>query len=95
VYADKFLPGVYHDFHRRKPIMLAETASVEQGGSKAKWITRVAGQIKSRYPAVAAFVYFNGSDEFQSDITWAVTSSQSAMSAFRKMGHMTYYKSKP
>ncbi|MFN2543894.1 MAG: glycoside hydrolase family 26 protein, partial [Actinomycetota bacterium] len=35
---EDMLPGLYQDYHRRKPIMVAETASVEQGGDKAQWI---------------------------------------------------------
>ncbi|MFN2543570.1 MAG: glycoside hydrolase family 26 protein [Actinomycetota bacterium] len=89
---NRFVPGIYKDFHRRKPIMLAETASVEQGGNKAKWIRQTASIMKNKYPDIAAFVYFNGTDEHDSSIVWAVTSSSAAMSAFRDVGNSAYFR---
>ena len=60
-----------------KPIMIAETASAEQGGSKAAWITNLF-KLLNRYPAVRAVAWFNY-DETGPD--WQITSSKSSIQA--------------
>lgn len=60
-----------------KPMMIAEMASVEQGGSKSAWITE-ALQAVWNYPGLRAFVWFNQSKEAD----WRIESSASAQSAF-------------
>ena len=49
---------VYRLYGNRKPMMIRETGSVEAGGSKAKWIYTAARDLRSRFPDVAAFVWF-------------------------------------
>jgi beta-mannanase len=87
----RIVHDVYHAYHNRKPIMIAETASVERGGSKAKWIRNARNVIKNRFPAIAAFMYFNGADIGYDDVNWAATSSQSALRAYRAMSRDPYY----
>jgi hypothetical protein len=65
-----------------KPLMIAETASAEQGGSKAAWITQAfLHQIPSELPRVRAVVWFDRVKETD----WRVDSSASALSAWRKV----------
>ena len=45
-----------------KPIMIAETASTENGGSKAQWILQTFLTDAPKYPAVRAMIWFNQAD---------------------------------
>jgi hypothetical protein len=66
---------------RSKPLMIGETSSSELGGSKAAWITDALGtQIPTRFPKVAAVVWFNKEYDSQN---WAIESSQGAEAAMR------------
>ena len=60
-----------------KPIMISETASAEQGGSKAAWITELF-KLLTHYPSVQAVSWFNyekkGTD-------WQITSSEASVRA--------------
>ena len=63
-----------------KPIVIAETASSERGGTKAAWISDVlTRQLPERYPQIAAFMWF---DKFDSSMDWPIETSTSAVSAF-------------
>jgi hypothetical protein len=78
---------VYADFAERKPIMVAETASAEQGGDKAAWLRSVEASLQSAFPSVAALVYFDQAKE----TSWQVDSSTSAMDAFRSLAKDGYF----
>lgn len=63
-----------------KPVMIAETASNENGGNKASWITSAYTQeIPKRTPRVKIVVWFNENKE----VDWRVESSSASLSAFR------------
>jgi hypothetical protein len=79
--------GVYATYAARKPIIIAETASAEQGGSKAQWITDTREAIQSRFPAIAGFVYFDVLKEND----WRPASSSTAFDAYVKMGADPYF----
>ena len=61
-----------------KPLMLAEMASVEQGGSKAAWIQNAAATLGSQFPRVQAAVWFS-----RSGTGLALDSSATALAAAR------------
>ncbi len=61
-----------------KPVMVAETASVESGGSKATWITDFFAQL-AHHPQIEAFVWLNHDKEAD----WRIRSSNAAREAFR------------
>ncbi|HEY8764464.1 MAG TPA: glycosyl hydrolase [Solirubrobacteraceae bacterium] len=64
-----------------KPMMVAETGSVEQGGSKAAWITSaLQTELPNRFPRIRAVVWFNKNYD---GFNWLVDSSSSSLSAFR------------
>jgi hypothetical protein len=86
---DGILSGVYSTYHSRKPIMIAETGSVEQGGNKAKWIRHVGRVIRTRFPAVAGVIYFNGTTRDNAD--FRVSTSSSAMAAYRAVAHDPFW----
>jgi hypothetical protein len=64
-----------------KPLMIGETASSEQGGSKADWITSALLGELSHFPAIQAVVWndWNSGDTRRD---WPIDTSQSALSAF-------------
>lgn len=63
-----------------KPIMIAETASTEQGGNKGAWISdTLAVQIPQRFPRIKALIWFN----INKETNWDISSSSSAMSQFK------------
>jgi hypothetical protein len=77
-FEDVFGP-VYDDYARRKPIMIAETASTEDGGDKAAWIAQLRVALADRFGSVAAVVWFDQRKETD----WSITSSPASLAAFR------------
>jgi hypothetical protein len=62
-----------------RPIMITETASTEQAGNKASWISDAfVTQLPHNFPRIHAFVWFNESKETD----WQIESSSSAQNAF-------------
>jgi beta-mannanase len=62
-----------------KPLMVAETASAEPGGSKANWITDAySTQIPGNFKKVKAIIWFNENKETD----WRIESSTAAQNAF-------------
>jgi hypothetical protein len=78
---------LYADYARRKPIMIAETGSVEDGGSKAAWISEARASIKRAFPSVGAFVWFHIDD----DEDWRANSSAASFAAFQRMAKDPYF----
>lgn len=64
----------------RKPLMIAETASAEEGGSKAAWIRRMAHALPDRFPRVETLVWFDTDKERD----WRISSSPASLAAFRE-----------
>lgn len=76
-----------------KPVMIAETASNENGGSKAAWITdALQTQLPTNYPKVKALVWFNW-PIYENSVTqqWPIESSSSAQAAFAQAIGAPYY----
>jgi len=62
-----------------KPLMIAETASAEQAGDKAGWITDgFSNQLPRAFPKIKAVIWFNENKETD----WRIESSPAAQSAF-------------
>jgi beta-mannanase len=62
-----------------QPLMIAETASAEAGGSKARWIRdALTESIPTRFPRVRAVVWFNQRKERD----WRIESSPASRRAF-------------
>lgn len=77
-----------------KPIMIAETASNEDGGgSKAAWITdTLQTQLPVNYPKIKAFVWFNWPIyEGGAYQQWPIESSPSSQAAFQTGIQSPYY----
>jgi len=73
-----------------KPLMIAETASAEAGGSKAQWIVDAfSTQILQRYPRIQAVLWFNQNKETD----WRIESSAAAQRAFARAVASSVYRS--
>ena len=62
-----------------KPLFIAETGSVEQGGSKAAWIANMFQTIATTYPKITGVCWFNalkGED-------WRAESTSTSLAAFK------------
>ena len=82
----------YHWGRRHgKPMMIAETGSMEDphsAGHKAKWMTRARKWVHAHHH-IKALVYFDSVSPKGYD--FRVQTSRSALQAFRRWGHGTYW----
>ena len=79
---------VYSDYATRKPFIVAETASAEDGGDKGAWIVQMQADIKAMYPALAALVWF---DQFK-ETDWHVDSSPGSLTAYQALAADPYFR---
>ena len=92
---DDLFFNLYHDFTDHpdvfgdKKIMIAEFASVEQ--MKAQWIEQAFSRMKTAYPEIAAFYWFNTLKEAD----WRVDSSPETLAAFQAAMQDPYFLSHP
>ena len=70
--------------------MIAETASVDQGGDKAEWIRRLQAWFE-RHPAAQALVWFD-TNESRTHFDWRIDSSPASMTAFRDMARTRLFE---
>lgn len=87
------LHSVFKSFYawgaaKGKPMMIAETASVEQGGDKASWIAQAASDLQSKLPKIRAFVWF---DSIDGPYDWRIDTTQSAYGAFRTVARTPFF----
>jgi hypothetical protein len=61
-----------------KPMMVAEVASSEYGGSKAAWIKDMLARIPAEFPKIRALLWF---DKLDDGMDWPVETSSSATTA--------------
>lgn len=72
-----------------KPVMIGETASTEQGGSKAAWIRNMLSrELSTRFPDVKAVLYTNRAAD---GLDWPIESSLAATRAFAAGIRSRYY----
>ena len=83
---------VYADYARRKPFMIGETGTVEDPsspGRKRQWFLNARNTIKTKYPLVRAFVYFN---TVADDKDWRIETSPSSIDGFRALAHDPFFR---
>ncbi|MGB9612897.1 MAG: glycoside hydrolase family 26 protein, partial [Candidatus Margulisiibacteriota bacterium] len=73
-----------------KPLMIGEFACATQEGNKASWITDAFSKIKSNYPRIKIFSWFNINKERD----WRVESSTDSLNAFKTALQDSYFLSK-
>jgi hypothetical protein len=77
--------GVVRAFGARKPVMLAETAAIDHGGtSKARWIAALSAYVR-RTPAIGAVVWFDTDVQHDSPHNFRFDTSPAALAAYRSM----------
>jgi hypothetical protein len=67
----------------RRPLMIAETSSAEQGGSKAAWIRAIGPTLRRNFKRVRLLVWFQRVKETD----WRIDSSLASLAAFRHLVH--------
>jgi beta-mannanase len=73
----------------RRPVMIGEVGSSEDGGNKAQWINDMSTALQSgRYPDLKMVVYFDQDKEEQ----WSGTSSPATQTAFTSWVRQTYMR---
>jgi len=76
---------VYGDYARRKPFMVGETGTVEDAarpGRKGRWFVNAARALRTRFPRVRAFVYFN---TIADERDWRMETSPSSVRGFTRL----------
>jgi hypothetical protein len=74
-----------------KPIMIAETGSIEQGGNKAAWITDAfSTELPNSFPNIKAVAWFNQTSSQQD---WRIETSSASQAAFFAAIHSSVYAS--
>jgi hypothetical protein len=76
-----------------KPLMIGEFSSAEQGGDKAGWICDALQKIRSNYPRIKMFCWFNINKESYNERDWRIDSSASAEAAFKNSLQNSYFLS--
>jgi glycosyl hydrolase family 26 len=69
-----------------KPIIIAEMASDEVGGSKAAWIDNIVPTLRNDYPLIKAIVWFDVDKERH----WQINSSSSTLAAYQRLAKNAY-----
>jgi hypothetical protein len=73
---------------QNKPIMVGEFGVQERNpGEKAQWINDARQAIKTDFPLMRAVIYFNSNKDYD----WRLTTSDSAMEAFRQMANDPWF----
>lgn len=70
------------------PMMIAETSSAEEGGSKAEWIESIPQSISTTMPRIRALIWF---DRLTTENHWRMNSSPSALTAFRNVAGSGFF----
>jgi beta-mannanase len=94
--AQRYYPGnAYVDWgiSTGKPLMIGEYGAVEGSpGQKAAWFRQAATQLRTEFPDIRAVVYFDDQHQnFGQDYNWRVTTSASALDAFREFATQSYF----
>lgn len=72
-----------------QPLMIAEVASAEAGGSKATWTTQgLLTDIPTNYPRIRAVLWFDQNKEAD----WAINSSTEALTAYARVAKAPLYQ---
>lgn len=98
----KSLMQIFEPFYRwalptGKPMVIGEYGTVEGApGAKAAWLRQADREIKTEFPALRAVVYFNSNHmNFGMHFNWRVTSSESALAAFKDFANDPYFGVRP
>lgn len=72
-------------YGKRKPIVLAETAAIEHGGSsKAKWMKKLSAYVEAT-PSIGAVVWFDTDNQKGTSRNFRPDTDKAALAAYRSM----------
>jgi len=78
-----------------KPVIVAELASSNEGGSKATWITKGYADVYSRFPQIRALVYFSvDMSTFTSQPDWRLQTPTDALAAYSTLVSQKHFQGK-
>lgn len=79
------------------PLLIGEYGAVEgAAGAKAGWFGQAAAQLRTQMPDIRAVVYFDDDHKnYGENFNWRVTSSASALAAFRAFATEPYFMAAP
>ncbi len=80
---------------KAEPMMIGETATEERAaGEKATWITNTRTDLKTDFPQIKAFLWFDSrTTDFSGEIfDWRVDTSWGSYDAFKKFGRDWYFR---
>jgi glycosyl hydrolase family 26 len=89
--------GVEVDFRNRKPYMVAETGSVEDSytwGRKGDWMKNALSSIKTDFPGLRAFLYFDCNVTTTEGVNWRVDTTQPSMDGFKVLAQDPYFNTR-
>jgi glycosyl hydrolase family 26 len=95
----KSFAQIFQPFYRwglptGKPMLIGEYGTDEGApGAKAAWFRQADREIKKQFPALRAVVYFNSGH--MNYLNWRVTSSKSALAAFKAFAKDPYFEVRP
>ena len=93
-FAQIFTPFYRWGLPTGKPMLIGEYGTAEgKPGAKAAWFRQADGEIKTQFPALRAVVYFNSGQMHY--LNWRVTSSKSALAAFKAFAKDPYFEARP
>lgn len=83
-----------------KPLLIGEFGVLEDHpGEKAAWFAQTASELRTQFPAIRAVVYFDSQTTARTSgsrlYNWKVTSSPSALRAFRAFATDPYFSARP
>jgi Glycosyl hydrolase family 26 len=78
----------YSHYAERKPIMIAETGSAEQGGDKAQWVADARQALERDFPGIKAWIHQQYTD---GAADWRVNSSATALDAYKALAADPYF----
>ncbi len=84
--------AVYNDYNKTRPIIIAETSSVENGGNKADWLRDASSWIQTR-PGIKAVVWFD-TNRSSTKLDWRMDSSPAAWTAFTEVVAQPYWQAR-
>jgi Glycosyl hydrolase family 26 len=71
---------------KKKPILIGEMSSSEAGGDKAKWIDEIIPTLRTSFPLIKGFVWF----DINKEADWRISSSPATEASFIRMANDPY-----
>jgi hypothetical protein len=72
---------------KKKPILIGEMASGEEGGDKGEWIAGIIPTLRTQYPLIKGVVWF----DINKEEDWRISSSPASEAAFIRLAKDPYF----